>query len=206
MLAINGQIDVRCTIDEAWDLFCRFGDVAKMIPSVEKCEVDGDRVFGRVAIKLGILQVSSRVAIEVTERVERACLKAEGVSYLGETLHDQVSEKGVRGIDRGSSGRLRLQLDLEPTDDPDQIRLVYHGEVIAEGRLKRIYQSIIKNKAPAMIDEFADNVRARLEGGELAQAAADASEASAALAVRPPWWRRVLDWFIGIFSRRRSPA
>lgn len=205
MLAIDGEIKVRCGLEEAWDLFCRFGDVAKLIPSVEHVEVDGDRVFGRVGIKLGILFVSSRVALEVVERTDRACLKAVGVSYLGETIQDQVAKKGVRGIDSDSTGRVKIQLDLAPTDDEDFVNLTYAAEVEAEGRLKRIYQSIIKNKAPAMMTEFAENVRNTLEhpSTEDPSVETEAIADSAALVAAPTrgWWRRLVAWFSRLFNR-----
>jgi len=161
MLALDGKIKVRCTRQQAWELFCRFGEVAALIPSVKEVQVDGDTVHARMETKLGALPVSSRVTLEVVERVPLSRLRAEGWSYLGETITEQV--KQLEGIKRESAGRLELQLDLQDGDEPGIIELCYAGRVDAKGRLKRIYQAILKSKAPEMLEQFAQNLRAALE-------------------------------------------
>ncbi len=164
MLSLDGKIDVRCSIEKAWDLFCRFGDVAALIPTVQEVQIQGDIVHATMETKLGALPISSRVTLEVTERIPLKRLKAEGWSYLGETLSEQV--KKLDGVDKGSAGRLDMQLDLLPSEKEGFITLVYGGEVEAKGRLKRIYKTILKTKAPGMIEEFAHNIREALEGDE----------------------------------------
>ena len=172
MLELEGRVDVNCTREHAWDLFCRFGDVAALIPTVKDVEIDGDRVEARVETKLGVLPVSSRISIEVTGRVPNERLEAEGLSYLGETIKQQIARgKDTRGIDAGSVGRLRMRLDLKPGESAESIVVCYHAEVEAEGRLKKIYQSILKTKAPAMMEDFAKNIRATLEGSDRTAAA-----------------------------------
>ncbi|MBI4613821.1 MAG: SRPBCC family protein [Planctomycetes bacterium] len=163
MLKIEGSVEVAATLEDAWALFNRFGEVARLIPSVENVEVDGEAVDAQVAVRLGKFPVRSRVRLEVVERKPLACLKARGASYLGQTIRERAS-KAVRGIDDGSVGRLFLHLDLRPTDTAGRILLLYSAEVEAEGRLRRIYQSILALKAPAMMAEFAENIRQVLEG------------------------------------------
>ena len=185
-LTVDGDVEVRCTLAAAWDLFTRFGDVAELIPTVEEVEVDGDTVYARVETKLGILPISSRVTLQVTDRKPNCCLKAEGVSYLGETIRDQVSpNKEIQGIDKDSTGRLSLHLDLRPAEAQGAITISYSAEVEAYGRLKRIYRSILKTKVPGMMKEFAENLRTELEAGdevgsETENAAPAAGEAEAA--------------------------
>lgn len=161
-LTVQGQVDVRCTREHAWALFTRFGEIAALIPSVEDVEVDGDRVYARVATRLGALPVSSRVTLEVVERKSMECLKAEGISYLGETVKQQIP-KNVEGVSADSVGRLFLHLDLRPTEEEGLTRVLYSAEVEAFGRLKKIYQAILKTKVPGMMQEFADNLRGALE-------------------------------------------
>lgn len=163
MPRIQGSVEVRCSPEHAWDLFTRFDDLARLIPSVEGVEVQGDRVLARVAVKLGALPISSRVVLEVTERKPMACLKAIGISYLGETVVEQLAKKPLREIDAESSGRLDLHLDLRPGEREGSVAVIYEASVEAEGRLRRIYDSILKTKAPAMMQEFAENVRKALE-------------------------------------------
>lgn len=205
MLEIDGSVEVKCTIDAAWDLFCRFGDVAALIPTVEEVEVEGDRVYARVVAKLGVLPVSSRVNIEVTERKPYACLKAVGVSYLGETIREQISpHKEIRGINAESAGHLMLHLDLRPGESDDHVRVIYHAEVEAEGRLKRIYQSILKTKAPAMMAEFAENIRTTLEAPAAVEPTTPTTSQPERALDRPrqSLWIRFVAWLRSLFTRR----
>ncbi len=161
MLSVEGKVDVRCRIEDAWDLFCRFGDVAALIPTVEQVEFEGEQVHARVEIKLGALPISSRIILEVLEQ-EPYLLRARGVSYLGETLTEQM-KKNIDGIGAGSVGLLNLRLELAPGDKEGDVTISYRGEVDAKGRLKRIYKAILKTKVPTMMEEFAENIREALE-------------------------------------------
>lgn len=163
MPRLDGRVDVRCSPERAWDLFTRFDDLARLIPSVEGVEIQGDRVLARVAVKLGALPITSRVVLEVTERKPMSCLKAIGISYLGETVVEQLAKKPLSEITADSAGRLELHLDLRPGETADSVAVVYEASVEAEGRLRRIYDSILKTKAPAMMREFAENIRTELE-------------------------------------------
>lgn len=203
MLSIQGQIDIACTQERAWDLLNRFDEVARLIPSVESVEIDGDHVHGRVAVQLGRLRVSSRVTLEVTERKTLCCLKAEGISFLGETIQKQIAKNGVRGITSGSVGKLRLHLDLRPGDGADCTVLIYEAEVDAAGRLKRIYQSILKNKAPEMIAQFAINIREVLERDQTAVELVS-STGGGATTTRQSWWKRLGAWFRRVFARKKE--
>ena len=162
MLTVEGKVDVRCTLEDAWDLFTRFSDIARLIPTVEDVEVDGEHVHARVSTKLGALPISSRVTLRVVETDHLTCLKAEGFSYLGETIKEQI-KKDIEGVAKDSAGRLFLRLDLRRTDEEGIIEVVYKADVEAKGRLKRIYKAILKTKVPDMMEQFAQNLREELE-------------------------------------------
>ncbi|MBI2565548.1 MAG: hypothetical protein HYV63_00765 [Candidatus Schekmanbacteria bacterium] len=191
MLAIENSFVVRATLDRAWDLFTRFEDLAMLIPTVQelKAEPDGESFHGRVGVTLGKLPVTSRLSLRIIETKPYACLKAEGVSYLGETVQDQLKKGTAGAIDRSSMGRFRLHLDLRPGETCEEVLIKYEAEVEADGRLRRIYQSIIKNKAPAMMEQFAENIRRNLEAplaapGEASQEVAVAAVDTAAVPAR----------------------
>ncbi len=166
MPVVEGKVEVNCSLERAWDLFTRFDDVARLIPSVDGVEVQGDRVLAKVCVKLGALPITSRVVLEVTERKPMACLKAIGISYLGETVVEQLAKKPLKEITSDSAGKLDLHLDLRPGESAEQIVVLYTATVEAEGRLRKIYDSILKTKAPAMMQEFAENIRTALEAAE----------------------------------------
>lgn len=199
MLSIDGSVGVRCSLEKAWDLFCRFEKLASLIPSVERVEVDGDDVHAHVGVKLGRLSVHSRVKLTVVERKPLSCIKAVGISYLGETIRTQIKPDKA-GIDAGSVGRLSLHLDLREGEKAEEVMVVYTAEVEAEGRLKRVYQSILKTKAPAMMEEFAANIRTELEA-EAAEEAEEAEEAAPQVPVlhTPSLWGRLVAWLRRLF-------
>ncbi len=186
MPRIDGRVEVRCTPERAWELFTRFDDVARLIPSVEEVEIQGDRVLARVVVKLGALPISSRIVLEVTEQKPMSCLKAVGVSYLGETVVEQLAKKELREIQADSVGRLDLHLDLRPGASEGMTAVIYEASVEADGRLRRIYDSILKTKAPGMMREFAENLRTTLEAPLPAgRAIAPAAAATAVDALTP---------------------
>lgn len=217
MLSVDGTIEVRCTLEEAWALFCRFGDVAALIPTVEEVEVDGERVHARLSTKIGALPISSRVTLEVIERKQFECLRAEGFSYLGETIKEQI-KKDVAGIAHDSVGRMHLHLDLRPSERAGHINIIYNAEVEAKGRLKRIYQTILKTKVPGMMAQFAVNLRGALEKDAAAVEAAEApselvaaaprasSRPPAAITVRPTLWARIVAWLGRVLGFARGAA
>ncbi len=193
MLSIDGKVDVRCSRERAWALFNRFGEVAALIPTVEEVEVRGDKVFARMATTLGVLPVSSRLTLEVIERKPFACLKAVGISYLGETIREQINPS-AQGVAADSVGQLKLHLDLRPGGEAGVLTIWYWAEVEAQGRLKRIYQSILKSKAPALMEQFARNVKGALEGAAPAPAAAASG------------WARLIVWLRGVLARATQRA
>ncbi len=222
MLSVDGKIEVRCSLEEAWALFCRFGDVAALIPTVEEVEVDGERVHARLSTKIGALPISSRVTLEVIERKQFECLRAEGFSYLGETIKEQL-KKDVAGVAHDSVGRMHLHLDLRPSERAGHIHIIYNAEVEAKGRLKRIYQTILKTKVPGMMAEFAVNLRGALEREEVlpvapaetatepsevvvAAAPGTASRPPASITVRPSLWARIVAWLHRVLAFARDAA
>ncbi|MBT3221407.1 MAG: hypothetical protein HN348_20170 [Proteobacteria bacterium] len=216
MLVVNGDIHAQCTLEKAWALFTQFEEVARLIPTVEEVEIKDGRVHARVVITLGVLPVSSRLVLEVTEQTVNSSIRAEGLSYLGETIVDQIAKKAIRDIDAGSVGRLNLQLDLKEHEESG-ISVEYQAEVDAEGRLKRIYQSIMKSKAPAMMAEFAENLLERLEAPEEeappkavdtdalsqeseAQTEEPSTEVPDGELAKQGWWASFLAWLKGLFG------
>ncbi len=166
MLTVKGKVDVRCTIESAWDLFSRFEDIAALIPTVEDVEVDGEHIHAVVCTKLGALPITSRVTLKVVEAKQYESLKAEGLSYLGETIKEQI-KKDVAGVAKDAAGRLFLHLVLRASETAGVIAVLYTADVEAKGRLKRIYKAILKTKVPAMMEEFANNLRDELERAEV---------------------------------------
>lgn len=161
MLAANGEVLVACALEEAWALFNRFEEVAGLIPTVKSIEFVGDEIWATVGVKLGVLSITSRLMLQVV-KMEPWRISAEGWSFLGETLHDQVNRRGPEGIERDAKGKITIHLELERHADGG-VCVKYAAEVEAFGRLRRIYQSILESKAPTIMEEFAQRLRGALE-------------------------------------------
>lgn len=163
MLATSGEVLVACGLDEAWALFNRFDEVATLIPTLKSIEFRGDEIWATMGVQLGVISVTSKVMLQVVH-ISPWRITAEGWSFLGETIHTQINKNGPEGIEKDAKGKITIHLELEPVNGVG-VLVKYAAEVDAYGRLKRIYQSILKSKAPAMMEQFAEKLRCALDIG-----------------------------------------
>ena len=163
MLATSGEVLVACGLDEAWALFNRFDEVATLIPTLKSIEFRGDEIWATMGVQLGVISVTSKVMLQVVH-ISPWRITAEGWSFLGETIHTQINRNGPEGIEKDAKGKITIHLELEPVTGVG-VLVKYAAEVDAYGRLKRIYQSILKSKAPAMMEQFAEKLRCALDIG-----------------------------------------
>jgi carbon monoxide dehydrogenase subunit G len=163
MLATSGEVLVACGLDEAWALFNRFDEVATLIPTLKSIEFRGDEIWATMGVQLGVISVTSKVMLQVVH-ISPWRITAEGWSFLGETIHTQINRNGPEGIEKDAKGKITIHLELEAVNGVG-VLVKYAAEVDAYGRLKRIYQSILKSKAPAMMEQFAEKLRCALDIG-----------------------------------------
>ena len=163
MLATSGEVLVACGLDEAWALLNRFDEVATLIPTLKSIEFRGDEIWATMGVQLGVISVTSKVMLQVVH-ISPWRITAEGWSFLGETIHTQINRNGPEGIEKDAKGKITIHLELEPVNGVG-VLVKYAAEVDAYGRLKRIYQSILKSKAPAMMEQFAEKLRCALDIG-----------------------------------------
>lgn len=166
MLSFTAEFVVAKPIQDVWNFFNDFETFAKCIPTLKEYKItdmEAKKGEGKVGMKLGMIPVESRLVMQVTEMREPECIKAEGYSFLGETLVEQIrSGKAMEGIDKGSMGKIALHLDLRQTDD-GKTKIIYQANVEAEGRLRKIYDAIMKLKSKALQTEFEEGIKKALE-------------------------------------------
>ncbi|MBI3070523.1 MAG: hypothetical protein HYY84_00200 [Deltaproteobacteria bacterium] len=161
MITIEDEFDVACAPDEAWRLIENVNRFAMCIPTlIEHRIVDDTHIEGRVGVKLGLVPVSSRISIDIVERRAPQCIKALGVSYLGEAV-SKPGKSGGDGMSRDSVGTLDIHIDLRDGEGGGT-RVKYVAGVEAEGRLRRIYEMLIKTKVPEFQKEFRVKLAAAL--------------------------------------------
>lgn len=176
MIRLEARFLLKTPLERTWGFFADFHRFAQCIPTLKSYQLlDETKAEGKVGVKLGVLPVESRVYIEIKEKRAPECIKAEGISYLGETIVEQIRQGDAGRFDRDAVGRFQIHLDLR--EQTPHSLVLFEAGVEAEGRLRRIYESIIKRKLPEMKKEFLEKVMGALqcEAKELEKVEAPAS-------------------------------
>jgi carbon monoxide dehydrogenase subunit G len=154
--------------------------MASCLPGCESLEaLDADRYRAVVAVALAGVKARFDLQVQVVERAERF----------------------VRAMTRGEEGgnASQLQADsritLEPL--PQGTRVRYESEVSVTGRLGRFALGMMKKKAQALGDEFAQNLQRALTQLEAAPQPVAAPPAAPGVTLHLSWWRRVWNWLFG---------
>ena len=210
MITIEDQFIIRRPLADVWRFFDDFAGLAACVPTLQEFSIVSDReIEGKVGVTLGAIPVTSKVRIEVTEKRAPECIQAFGVSYLGETIATQLA-RNAANYKVDDTGLLYLHLDLRDEGGAGT-RVMFCAGVEAEGKLRKMYESIIRLKVPAMKAEFRDKVgralasdcveadsgatmcgdieavRRRAESGESAM-----SQSAATRELADGWWTRFL--------------
>jgi uncharacterized protein len=154
--------------------------MASCLPGCESLEaLDVDRYRAVVAVALAGVKARFDLQVQVVERAER---------FVRAT---------TRGEEGGNASQLQAhsRITLEPL--PEGTRVHYESEVSVTGRLGRFALGMMKKKAQAIGDEFAQNLQRVLTDLEAVPAPPAASEATTGSTLRLPWWRRVWNWLFG---------
>jgi carbon monoxide dehydrogenase subunit G len=159
--------------------------MAECLPGCESLEaLDADRYRAVVAIALAGVKARFELQVEVTRR--------EALAVWATT----------RGEEGGNASQLQADNRIVLEAVPEGTRLRYESEVAVTGRLGRFALGMMKKKAQALGDEFAQNLQARLTALEAVPVAAPAAPPEPAPAAAQPWWRVVWNWLTG----RTAPA
>lgn len=177
--------------------------MASCLPGCESLEaIDDDRY--RAVVVVGMAGIKARFDLEV-EITAREALDVWALT---------------RGAEGGQASTLRAESQVSLRPAPDGTLVVYRSEVSLTGRLGRFALGMMKKKAQSMGDEFAENLRLKMEqlGADARTAAAEptawapdraelpaprpaaagsAPEQQLPAAARRSWWRRLLAWLRG---------
>jgi carbon monoxide dehydrogenase subunit G len=174
-MLIEGQFSVQAPPDALMRHLFDAEVMASCVPGCERLEpLDADRFRSVVVVSLAGVQARFDLLSEVTQR------EALAVSAV------------TRGEEGGQASTLQAEtrLTLAPTAGGTQV--AYRSDVTVTGRLGRFALGMMKKKAQAMGEEFAVNLRTRLEhleGAPQPPVAEPPAEAAAA-APAEPWWKR----------------
>ena len=164
--------------------------MAECLPGCESLEaLDADRYRAVVAVALAGVKARFDLQVEVTRR---------------EPLAVWATTRGEEG---GNASQLQAENRVVLEAVPEGSLVRYESDVAVTGRLGRFALGMMKKKAQALGDEFAQKLQARLASLEAVPALAPpaavplpASPAGAPPAL--PWWRVFWNWLTG----RAAPA
>lgn len=164
VIKIVNNLVIGMPLDKMWAFFDNTDEFAKTVPTLKEYTLTSDTEFtGKVGITLGKIPIRSRLDFTITEKQAPGLIVGEGVSYLGASLVGmKKSKKETREVNKKSVGYLKIRLELSEFSTGKTL-VKFSADVQAEGRLKKIYQSIIKTKVPALKQELVDNLKEALK-------------------------------------------
>lgn len=159
-MLIEGQFPVSAAPQ---DLMRHLFDASLMASCLPGCEalepIDDDRYRTVVVVAMAGIKARFNLLVEVTGR-------------------DENSIRAVtRGDEGGQASRLQADSQVILAQSSEGTLVSYRSEVSVTGRLGRFALGMMKKKAQSMGDEFAANLRARLQTLENARAGRDDGQA-----------------------------
>ncbi|MBV6492521.1 MAG: hypothetical protein LDLANPLL_00515 [Turneriella sp.] len=160
---IVNHLNIKKPVQDLWSFFSNIEKFASIVPSViEYRMVDETTFIGKVGVTLGKIPVRSKLTFNITKREAPLFMAAEGVSYLGEAVVSmKKSGKETAEVNKKSVGRITTTLNLIVISD-SETRVEFVADVFAEGRLRKIYESIIKFKVPLFKRQFFESLTTEL--------------------------------------------
>ena len=147
-MKIEETFSVNAPIDRAWRFIMNPDQVAPCIPGCGDVEILGEYKYrANVKLAVGPIKTNFNMTVEITE---------QQAPNFAATL--------TRGEEGGKASMVTAnsELRLKPVNG-EQTEVNYKSEVSIVGRLGKFGLGIMKKKAKAIGEEFAENFRARLE-------------------------------------------
>ncbi len=132
--------------ERAWDLLLDFARMAQAMPGATLDRVDGDRLEGRMVVKLGPMRITYEGTAAVVERDQAA----------GRMLIEAAGRE-ARGV---GTAQARIETHLAPAESGTEVTLV--SEVDVTGRPAQMGAGLIQDVGQNLTDEFARRLAADL--------------------------------------------
>ena len=144
------EVEIRVPREKVWNFIW---DVDRFIACVPGCKeaktIEAGKKYAATMVeKVGPFKVEFPTNIDVLEREELSHIKAQ-----------------ASGADNKIGSRMKVDLDVNLREKDDGTILGFVATVDILGKLAALGHGIIKRKADQVLDEFAQAVKNRLEGG-----------------------------------------
>jgi uncharacterized protein len=153
--------------------------MASCLPGCESLEaLDDDRYRAVLVMAMAGIKARFDLQVQITKR------------------DDSNVWATTRGEEGGQASKLQADSQVTLVASPEGTLVSYRSEVAVTGRLGRFALGMMKKKAQNLGEEFAGNLRRKLEELE-GQAPTVPVPEPATAAPRLPWWRRLWAWLLG---------
>jgi carbon monoxide dehydrogenase subunit G len=169
-MRFENRFDVDAPLERVWEAMLDVERVAPTVPGAQVLERTGDDAY-KVAIKVrvGPMSMTYRGEVEITERddvAHRAVMKARAKESRGQGTADADVTMLLSGGDGGTSATVTTDVQLS-------------------GKVATMGQGVLRDVSGRLVQTFAENLAAMLEGGE-PEPPAPGEPAAAAPPLPPP--------------------
>lgn len=146
-MIIEERFSIQAPLQHVWDFFLDVPRSSACMPGVTDVEQVDERSYrGRVQVRLGPLKAGFTMMVDLEEVVER-----ERIALA------------AKGSDRGTSSlvQARITANLTP-EGPARTAVSYAMDVSVRGPLGRFGQTVMRDTARSMTEQFIECVERRL--------------------------------------------
>ncbi len=144
------EVEIAVPRQKVWDFIWDVDRFIACIPGCKEAKTvePGKRYAATMVEKVGPFKVEFPTTIEVLEREELSRIKAQAT-----------------GADNKIGSRMKIELNVNLREQGDKTVLGFTAGVDILGKLAALGHGIIKRKADQVLEEFAQAVKQKLEGG-----------------------------------------
>jgi uncharacterized protein len=172
-MRFENRFDLDAPLERVWEAMLDVERVAPTVPGAQVLERTGEDAYKvAIKVKVGPMSMTYRGDVEITERDEaahRAVMKARAKESRGQGTADADVTMVLSGANGGTSATVTTEVQLS-------------------GKVATMGQGVLQDVSGRLVQTFAQNLAAMLEGGEAEApaAAAEAREPAAAAEPREP--------------------
>ena len=148
-MKLKGKLEAEVPVDRFWNFLIDINEFSACVPGLESIEQVDDSTFnGVVGARVGPMTGTFAFTATITERrpPDRMVVNVNGAESR-----------------TGSSVNASITLLLEAVSER-RTRLIYDADVAVTWNLAVVGEMVLRVTAGILFDEFADRMRARLEG------------------------------------------
>ena len=170
-MRFENRFTVDAPLDQVWAAMLDVERVAPTVPGAQVLERTGDDAYKvAIKVKVGPMSMTYRGEVEITERddaAHRAVMKARAKESRGQGTADADVTMLLSGANGGTSATVTTDVQLS-------------------GKVATMGQGVLQDVSGRLVETFATNLAAMLEGGGEQPEAPAAAEPAAAAPSREP--------------------